>query len=74
MISGLTLLRAEEAPQAKDRWSYILMAEELRRVVAEAKKDAATRLADRGATTTELKAWFGWKTDSEAERWGTRLD
>jgi serine/threonine-protein kinase HipA len=40
MISGLTLLRAEEAPEARDRWSYVLMAEELRRVVAEAKKDA----------------------------------
>jgi serine/threonine-protein kinase HipA len=40
MISGLTLLRAEEVPEARDRWSYVLMAEELRRVVAEAKKDA----------------------------------
>jgi serine/threonine-protein kinase HipA len=40
MISGLTLLRAEEAPEARDRWSYVLMSEELRRVVAEAKKDA----------------------------------
>jgi serine/threonine-protein kinase HipA len=40
MISGLTLLRAEEAPGARDRWSYVLMAEELRRVVVEAKKDA----------------------------------
>jgi serine/threonine-protein kinase HipA len=41
MISSLTLLRAEEAPEAGNRWSYLLMAEELRRVVAEAKKDAA---------------------------------
>jgi serine/threonine-protein kinase HipA len=41
MISGLTLLRAEEAPHARDRWSYVLMAEELRRVVAEAKEDAS---------------------------------
>jgi serine/threonine-protein kinase HipA len=40
MISGLTLLRAEEAPEARDRWSYVLMAEELRRVVVEAKKYA----------------------------------
>jgi serine/threonine-protein kinase HipA len=39
MISGLTLLRAEEVPEARDRWSYVLMAEELRRVAAEAKKD-----------------------------------
>ena len=25
------------------------------------RKAAATRLADRGATTTQLMAWFGWK-------------
>jgi serine/threonine-protein kinase HipA len=41
MISGLTLLRAEESVQARDRWSYVLMSEELRRLVAEPKKDAA---------------------------------
>lgn len=40
MISGLTLLRAEESAQKRDRWSYVLMAEELRRVVAEPRKDA----------------------------------
>jgi serine/threonine-protein kinase HipA len=40
MISGLTLLRAEETPGAGDRWSYVLMAEELRRVVQEPRKDA----------------------------------
>jgi serine/threonine-protein kinase HipA len=40
MISGLTLLRAEEAPQARDRWSYVLIAEELRRVVAQPGRDA----------------------------------
>lgn len=40
MISGLTLLRADEAPEARERWSYVLMAEELRRVVAEPKRDA----------------------------------
>lgn len=39
LISGLTLLRAEEFPESRDRWSYVLMAEELRRVAAEAKKD-----------------------------------
>jgi integrase len=38
------------------------------------RKAAATRLADRGATTTELKAWFGWKTDSEAERYTRNAD
>jgi serine/threonine-protein kinase HipA len=41
MVSGLTLLRAEEAPLQRERWSYVLMAEELRRVVAEPKRDAA---------------------------------
>jgi serine/threonine-protein kinase HipA len=40
MISGLTLLRAEETPGTRDRWSYVLMAEELRRVVEEPKRDA----------------------------------
>ncbi|MBX3072868.1 type II toxin-antitoxin system HipA family toxin [Candidatus Obscuribacterales bacterium] len=40
MISGLTLLRAEESALQRDRWSYLLMAEELRRVVSEPKKDA----------------------------------
>jgi serine/threonine-protein kinase HipA len=40
MISGLTLLRADEAAEQRDRWSYVLMAEELRRVVKEPKKDA----------------------------------
>jgi serine/threonine-protein kinase HipA len=41
MISALTLLRAEESLLQRDRWSYVLMAEELRRVVAKPKKDAA---------------------------------
>jgi serine/threonine-protein kinase HipA len=41
MISGLTLLRAQEAAGARDRWSYVLMSEELRRVVGEPEKDAA---------------------------------
>jgi serine/threonine-protein kinase HipA len=41
MISGLTLLRAEEAAEMRDRWSYVLLAEELRRVVEEPKRDAA---------------------------------
>jgi serine/threonine-protein kinase HipA len=40
MISSLTLLRADDAPSARDRWSYVLMSEELRRVVTEPKKDA----------------------------------
>ena len=40
MISGLTLLRADEAPEMRTRWSYVILVEELRRVVAEPKKDA----------------------------------
>jgi len=40
VISGLTLLRADETTEARDRWSYVIMAEELRRVVAEPEKDA----------------------------------
>jgi serine/threonine-protein kinase HipA len=40
MISGLTVLRADEAPKARDRWSYVSLAEELRRVGAEPRKDA----------------------------------
>jgi serine/threonine-protein kinase HipA len=41
MISALTLLRAQDSAQQRDRWSYILLSEELRRVVEEPKKDAA---------------------------------
>lgn len=40
MISGLTLLRAEDTHQHRGRWSYVLMAEELRRVSADPKRDA----------------------------------
>jgi serine/threonine-protein kinase HipA len=40
MISGLTVLRADEAVGARDRWSYVLMSEELRRVARDPKKDA----------------------------------
>jgi serine/threonine-protein kinase HipA len=40
MISGLTALRADEVAVARTRWSYVLLAEELRRIVAEPKKDA----------------------------------
>jgi serine/threonine-protein kinase HipA len=41
MISGLTLLRADEAPEMRDRWSYVLLVEELRRVVKEPNRDAS---------------------------------
>jgi serine/threonine-protein kinase HipA len=35
MVSALTLLRAEDTQQSRDKWSYVLLAEELRRVCAE---------------------------------------
>lgn len=38
------------------------------------RKAAATRAADRGATTTQLMAWFGWKTSGEAERYTRGAD
>jgi serine/threonine-protein kinase HipA len=41
MVSGLTLLRAEDTHQSRDRWSYIALAEELRRVSSTPRKDAA---------------------------------
>ncbi len=40
MISGLTLLRTEDTHQHRERWSYVLMAEELRRVCADPVHDA----------------------------------
>jgi serine/threonine-protein kinase HipA len=40
MVSGLTLLRAEDESQARDKWSYVLLAEELRRVSAKPEQDA----------------------------------
>lgn len=41
MLSGLTLLRAEEGYDTRDRWSYVLLAEDLRRVSAIPRTDAA---------------------------------
>lgn len=41
MVSGLTLLRTEDTHQSRDKWSYIGLVEELRRVTATPKKDAA---------------------------------
>jgi serine/threonine-protein kinase HipA len=41
MLSGLTLLRAEEGHDTRDRWSYVLLAEDLRRVSAIPRADAA---------------------------------
>ncbi|MBI2607105.1 MAG: type II toxin-antitoxin system HipA family toxin [Deltaproteobacteria bacterium] len=41
MVSGLTLLLAEDSHLARDKWSYVLLAEELRRVSAQPQADAA---------------------------------
>ena len=41
MLSGLTLLRAEEGHDTRDRWSYVLLVEELRRISANPRADAA---------------------------------
>jgi serine/threonine-protein kinase HipA len=35
MLSALTLLRAEDSHQDRDRWSYVTLAEELRRISAQ---------------------------------------
>jgi serine/threonine-protein kinase HipA len=40
MVSGLTILRSDEAPEARQNWSYLVLVEELRRIVEDAKKDA----------------------------------
>jgi serine/threonine-protein kinase HipA len=40
MVSGLTILRADEAPEARQNWSYVILVEELRRIAADAKRDA----------------------------------
>jgi len=40
MVSGLTLLRADDSHRSRDRWSYVLLAEELRRACTEPKKQA----------------------------------
>ncbi len=40
MVSALTLLRANDSPLARDKWSYVLLAEEVRRACAEPQKNA----------------------------------
>jgi serine/threonine-protein kinase HipA len=40
MISGLTVLRSDESAATRTRWSYVILVEELRRIVTEPKKDA----------------------------------
>lgn len=39
MVSALTLLRAEDTYQSRDKWSYVLLAEELRRVCSEPRQN-----------------------------------
>jgi len=41
MISGLTVLRTEDTHQHRDRWSYVLLAEELRRICSAPQRDGA---------------------------------
>ena len=41
MVSGITLLRTDDNAISRGRWSYVLLAEELRRVTADPKKNAA---------------------------------
>lgn len=41
MVSALTLLRAEDTYPSRDKWSYVLLAEELRRVCAEPRQSTA---------------------------------
>ncbi|MDP2809871.1 MAG: HipA domain-containing protein [Rhodocyclaceae bacterium] len=41
MVSALTLLRTEDTYPSRDKWSYILLVEELRRVCAEPARNAA---------------------------------
>jgi serine/threonine-protein kinase HipA len=40
MLSALTLLRAEEMPDERHHWSYVQLAEELRRISVQPAKDA----------------------------------
>lgn len=41
MVSALTMLRAEDTFQSRDRWSYVHLAEELRRACSEPRANAA---------------------------------
>jgi serine/threonine-protein kinase HipA len=40
MLSALTLLRSEDTHQDREKWSYVLLAEELRRISVQPKIDA----------------------------------
>lgn len=41
MLSALTLLRAEDSHISRDKWSYVLLVEELRRISSQPAQDAA---------------------------------
>ncbi len=41
MFSALTLLHTDDSVSSRDRWSYVVLAEELRRVSADPRHDAA---------------------------------
>ncbi len=41
MMSGLTILRTEDTHHHRDRWSYVLLSEELRRISSQPKDDDA---------------------------------
>ncbi len=41
MVSGLTILRTDESATMRSRWSYVILVEEIRRIVPEPKRDAA---------------------------------
>ena len=41
MLSALTLLRAQDSHQDRERWSYVALAEELRRISAQPRADSA---------------------------------
>ena len=41
MVSAMTLLRADEAYELREKWSYVLLAEELRRVCADPRHNAS---------------------------------
>lgn len=40
MVSALTILRASDSPTSRERWSYVLLSEEARRICAEPKRVA----------------------------------
>ena len=54
MISGLTILRSDEAPEVRQNWSYVLLVEVLRRIV-----EAPTSTIIRATTRSSRKRRTG---------------